>query len=254
MDYTPTTGLKWRILSKEGNKVELIAERGDNNSFYLQGYQGYNNAVALLNNACNKMYVNSELGAVTARNLKIEDIEAHYTGEGATNQEYTPTSGKYYPEIFALEEGGNIDNKGYGSLKRSDMPSTRLNSEGYIVQTERKQANPLKGKYTYYSFTMASDNMNRDGGDGSLYTSLFSHTRGNYQWLASRCVYLGSSDANFYVFYVYSSSVSARNLYYSNSSVERRRLCGAPRSYNQSKIRTNRRQWRRNSRKPIYNY
>jgi len=108
MDYTPTTGLKWRILSKEGNKVELIAERGDNNSFYLQGYQGYNNAVALLNNACNKMYVNSELGAVTARNLKIEDIEAHYTGEGATNQEYTPTSGKYYPEIFALEEGGNV--------------------------------------------------------------------------------------------------------------------------------------------------
>ena len=49
------------------------------------------------------MYVNSELGAVSARNLKIEDIEAHYTGEGPTFEESTPTN-KYYPEIFASEE------------------------------------------------------------------------------------------------------------------------------------------------------
>jgi len=217
IDYVPTEGLKWRILSKEGNKVELISETGDNSQFHLRGYQGYNNAVALLNNACNKMYVNSELGAVSARNLKIEDIEAHYTGDRAINKEDTPAS-KYYPEIFALEEGGSIDDNGYGSLKRSKMPKEGLNNEGYIVQTAPKQASILKGKYTYYCFTMTEDNMNKEVGKGKLYTTLFSNLNGN-QWLASRCVTIGNSYAEFYIFATAGSQVTQFYLYNTDNSM-----------------------------------
>jgi len=216
-DYLPTTELKWRILSKSENKLELISERGDDNQFYLRGYQGYNNGVALLNNACNQMYTNKELGAISARNLKIEDIEAHYTGTMASQTEHTPP-GTYYPNIFAQEEGGNIDDKEYGSLGRSKMPKSGLNSEGYIIQEGKKQASALKGKYTYYTFTMTADNMNKSGEDGNLYTSLFSHKSNTYQWLASRCVYYDSSHVYFHVFNVYRSGIGAGVLYNSYDS------------------------------------
>jgi len=212
--FRPTAELKWRILNKEGNKLQLISETEDNNDFYLQGYQGYNNAVALLNNACNKMYVNRELGAISARNLKIEDIEEHYTGEISTLEEHTPNN-KYYPEIFTKEQYGSIDGEYRGNLGRSNMPSSGLNEEGYIVQQDKKQASTLKGKHTHYTFTMSADNMNKDGEDGNLYTSLFSHTGSSnvYQWLASRCASVGSSYAEYYVFYVHIGSVTSSYLY-----------------------------------------
>jgi len=74
----------------------------------------------------------------------------------------------------------------------------------------------LKGKNTYYAFTMGADNMNKEGGDGSAYTNLFSSS--NTSWLASRCAICNSSYANFRLFYVSSSRVNAYALYGSDDS------------------------------------
>jgi len=62
---------------------------------------------------------------------------------------------------------------------------------------------------------MTVDNMNKDGGDGSLYTNLFSNTGSNYQWLASRCVYLSSSCVFFSMSYVERNTINANQLYQS---------------------------------------
>ena len=69
------TSLKWQILFADSNTLTLISEKPVHNGFYLGNYNGYNNGVLLLNNACKAMYSNSSLGA-TGRSLKIEDIES----------------------------------------------------------------------------------------------------------------------------------------------------------------------------------
>jgi len=112
------------------------------------------------------------------------------------------------------KRGGNIDDKGYGSLGRSEMPKSGINAEGCIAQTEPKQANTLNGKYTYYTFTMTAENMNKNGGDGALYTKLF-HSLGNV-WLASHCVSINNSYATFCIFRIGQTSIYPYDLYRSD--------------------------------------
>ena len=133
------------------------------------------------------MYSNSSLGA-TGRSLKIEDIESVSSFKGTDysssyGQEYTPYY-KYYPNIFAQEEGGNTSGS-YGSLGRSEQSS-------YV--TGYSQAGTLRGKWTYYNYTMSTSYMNQK------YVTLFNCSPTS--WLASRCVDYGSLGAYFRVFYV----------------------------------------------------
>ena len=162
-----------RILFVNDDTLALIAENPTNTNFYLQGANGYNNGVKLLNDACAAMYSNSSLGAV-ARSIDIEDIEAvssydktTYSGYG---QEYSPLN-KYYPNIFKDELTGSVDGR-YGSL-------LGLSDQTDWV-TGSTQATILGGKWTYYTYTMTTSYMN------STYVNIF--TNSNTYWLASRCV------------------------------------------------------------------
>ena len=194
------TNLKWRILDASDNTLTLISNTTANTDFTLEGPNGYNNGVLLLNNACKAMYSNSNLGAI-GRSLNIDDIEAYSTYEGASLSEYTP-SNTYYPNIFALELTGSI-NGTYGS--RYDLSE----QEEYI--TGSAQASTLRGKLTYYTFTMSTSTMK-----SQIYVDLFSSSTDT--WLASRCVNLGSGAAFFEMFYVNNSSVDTGWLYYSPNS------------------------------------
>jgi len=197
----PTSTLKWRILSKSSSKIELIAATEDSNPFYLMGFRGYNNAVQLLNNACKEIYSNSELGAV-ARNLNMEDIAPHYKGtsEPRGNQS-TITTNKAYPIILAQEENGNLNGTGYGTLKRSQMPST-----GYIEQDKKMIAEKsVIIKNTHYAMSLNAS----DFGD---YADLFkSSSQSSVSWVASRCT-MGYQyiTATFMIF-----STSLNQVYYS---------------------------------------
>ena len=62
--FSTNTEAQWQILFVNDDTLALIAENPTNTNFYLQGANGYNNGVKLLNDACAVMYSNSSLGAV----------------------------------------------------------------------------------------------------------------------------------------------------------------------------------------------
>lgn len=115
--------LNWRVLSiNDDGTVDLISDTPTSQSIYLQGSTGYNNGVYLLNDVAASLYSNKSLG-VTARSLTIEDIEKGMNesgldyvhsynngyktvGETAT---YTSASYRYYPNLYAQENGSGID-------------------------------------------------------------------------------------------------------------------------------------------------
>ena len=108
------TTLKWRILDASDNRLTLISDTTANTGFTLQGADGYNNGVLLLNNACKAMYSNSGLGAI-GRSINIEDIEDVSSYEVSNKETVSIPSYRNYPNIYALEKTGsakwNIWNK-----------------------------------------------------------------------------------------------------------------------------------------------
>ena len=66
--------LNWRILDIQNGQVRLISEVPTTVKITLKGYNGYNNAVKLLDDTCNTLYNNSKL-ASKVQNLKMEDIQ-----------------------------------------------------------------------------------------------------------------------------------------------------------------------------------
>jgi len=200
--YTASS-LKWRVLSKdeESNTIEIISAKEDENTFALKGFKGYNNGVKILNDACNTLYVNTEKGAVSARNLKIEDIEAHHkAGERkASEREFTLTN-KYYPEIFANEVNGSI---------------AKSNQDEFVSQTGEKSGN-INGKITFYGFAMSTFRM-----DNQTSIDLFSCTEGKLQWLSSRCVdYANDNKAYFALSCVTCSYIGNGILYNSENATD----------------------------------
>ena len=160
---TQETSLKWRVLDKvkdeDGNDcVRLISEMPTTSTVALEGYNGYNNAVYLLDKTCRTLY--SKAGySENVQNLKIEDIQKYMTttdystidsSYGTTN--ITPSS-KYYPSILLQEEGQTVTSDG------TTQPTTRLGlseQETPINQTEpNPEATSWTVKYTYWDKTMA---------------------------------------------------------------------------------------------------
>jgi hypothetical protein len=80
---TQTTGLQWRVIGiNDSGELELIcATPTSSGGVVFSGATGYNNGVYLLNDMCEKLYSNTELG-IKARSLTIEDIEKRFSDEG----------------------------------------------------------------------------------------------------------------------------------------------------------------------------
>ena len=197
-NFSTITRLKWRIfeVDKKNNKLILISDTAANTDFVLDGSNGYNNGVLLLNNACKAMYSNDSLGA-TGRSLNIDDIEAYSTYPGATLLEIT-SSGRSYPNIFEKEKTGAPYGK-YGT--ELDL------SEQYEYITGTSSGNSLfKVKLTEYTFTMSTGTMN-----SQIYVDLFSSSTA--AWLASRCTGYGDYWADFRMFYVSDDTVDTNCLY-----------------------------------------
>ena len=52
--------LNWRVLDIKGGQVRLISELPTTSKIKLNGYNGYNNAVKLLDDTCNTLYTNKQ--------------------------------------------------------------------------------------------------------------------------------------------------------------------------------------------------
>ena len=194
---------KWKVLSIENGKVELVANEPTSGSVYLENVQGYNNGVKLLNDACSSLYGNTSKG-ITARSLNIEDIEkymleaklteAHSYGDAVkygnqVSSAYT-SIWVYYPVIYASEKLSVINgNKNTTGLGMSEQTS-------FIEKTDNEASNGKIGAATniqpyqtyWYKDNTYMQNAFRTAEGGANYYDLLIKTSTNY-WLASRAVW-----------------------------------------------------------------
>ena len=238
------TDWKWKVLSidEATGQVELIASAPTTGTVRLQGAQGYNNAVKLLNDACNSLYGDSTKG-IEGRSVDIDDIEKYMTEEALTgaHQETSPTSNTQYgnqvssaystsnsryPVIYAQEKkavitksDGNVNNVETG-LDLSEQ--TRL-----IERLEGTSSTSSIGAITtatsiqpyqtfWYKDATFMETAFEDANNGVKYYSLFmpNGTSTTY-WMASRCVAPYSAHCRFLVSVVSSGNVSGGVMCYS---------------------------------------
>ncbi len=223
--------LKWQILDIKDGKLRLISAKPTTSQIYLKGYNGYNNAVYLIDKVCRTLY-STKKG--TAQNLKIEDIqnlmETNKANGGWDYKNYTNTNvdtGKYggasddyigensyYPIIFEKEKTGWVN-----GIKGTEL---NLSEQEYpINQSEKMPASPteenkIKVIQTYWDKAMSEKNW-----INPIYQNIFiqdSSTGSNFNtyWLSSRCVYATSTYARFDVRYIDSGKVATSYLYYSS--------------------------------------
>ena len=202
--------LNWRVLDIKDGQVRLISELPTTSKITLKGYNGYNNAVKLLDDTCSTLYSNSKF-ASKVQNLKIEDIqdkmvETNYSNITADyGKTFTPTN-KYYSSILLKEKEQKV--KGTEGTELDVSEQTEL-----INQTTKPRASSLEVKYTYWYKSMTSEDFK-----DSKYYELFINKGSNYAtyWMSSRCVNATSNDAYFSVRCVYSGNVFADFLYRSD--------------------------------------
>ena len=210
--FSTDSTLKWRILEVTDNTLTLISDTTANPTFGLESYNGYNNGVKLLNDACAAMYSNSSLGAI-GRSINITDIENHSRFDKTTSSEYGVNYGTefditynyttYYPRIHTQEK----------TLEASKQ------NQWYTGYSSGK----VTGKMTSYSYEMSTSYMD------SVFLELFKYQAGtetnlsNY-WIATRCLNMldwedGSAAFRWGLFYVESGSIDYELLYWDDNDI-----------------------------------
>ena len=193
--------LNWRVLDVKDGQVRLISEVPTTSTIALSGYNGYNNAVKLLDDTCSTLYSNSKF-ASKVQNLKIEDITAYMkTQPTEDTTEYKPTNINY-PKILEQEENQTVEN----SVTNNKLG---VSEQHDFVTTGKATSATSTLKKTYWSKSMTSEDFK-----DSKYYELLINNGSNYAtyWMSSRCVSAGSNYAAFDVRIVDSSVVDANGL------------------------------------------
>ena len=195
--------LKWRVLDVQNGQVRLISEAPTTSKIELYGYNGYNNAVKLIDDACSTLYTNKKL-ASKVQNLKIEDITKYMKTKPTEDTTTYSPSNKYYPEMLLKEKEQTVNGIVGTELGLSEQAE-------FINQTTKPQVNSWALKKTYWDQSMN----NTDSFTDSKYYELFINNESNYDayWMLSRCVFANSNYAFFGVRIVDSGDVGASSLY-----------------------------------------
>ena len=226
----------WKVLSIDENTgtVELVPSSATTGTVRLQGAQGYNNGVKLLNDACSSLYGNNEK-EITARSINIEDIEKYMTEEALTEaHNYTSsssntkygeqissaysTSGSKYPVIYAQEKLAVINGTPNGDtgldLSKQDTFVERTEGTNGAITT----ATSIQPYQTYwykdatFMSTAFKDYTKQDSSIANYYNLIMPKGTGTTYWVASRCVSTYSDYCNFSVRTVSSGGVSAHGM------------------------------------------
>ena len=199
--------LNWRVLDVKDGQVRLISEVPTTSKITLYGYNGYNNAVKLLDDTCNTLYNNSKL-ASKVQNLKLEDIkenmvETDYSNIDSRYGKIINPTNTYYPSIFSKEKEQKVNGTLGTELGLSEQ--TEL-----IKQTEVLQANSLEVKYTGWLKQMLKEDFK-----DNKYYELFINNGNDYKtyWMSSRFVLADNEHIDFYVSRVHSGYVTAYGMY-----------------------------------------
>ena len=164
------TTLNWRVLGKDGDHILLISGAPTNAGLNFYGYVGYNNYETVLNEACNVLYSNTELGA-TARSITMDDIDKYL---GGSNYDKTTFGGG-----SSTQEGYGYQNKNAitSKLKYDKETNTLTKKDCKILAKE------LTGNAYYYIATSGLiGSKNREILLGKEEKNTY------YNWVASRAV------------------------------------------------------------------
>lgn len=203
--------MQWRILDVKDEKIRLVSATSTISKIGLYNYNGYNNAVYLLDKTCDTLYSVNEIGK--AQNLKIEDIEEKInitqfdynqyensnvnTGKYGGTKEYT--SNLKYPNIYKNEVGckliDTLNNSG-NTLKISEQAS--------LIDGRSTATNILKTTQTYWKKEISKMDFKDFKDSNSKYYTLFINNGSNHStyWLSSRCVDCGNNSADFNIYNV----------------------------------------------------
>ena len=217
---------KWKVLSidKASGKIEMVPATTPSGTVTLEGAQGYNNAVKLLNDACSSLYGNTAKG-ITARSIAEEDFVkaggTKWTNKRAAyadvakygNQYGTPcTTYNYYPVMYKNEANHVIDGtKTESGLKQSEQTS-------FIAKTDEKATTSIQPYQTYYNTTDYATTASLLEGYSNI---LIPNGSSTTYWVASRCVilYSGSGLCEFSVSIVRGGYFGANGMFHSGAGV-----------------------------------
>lgn len=235
----------WKVFKIDENtgQVQLVPSKSIGSRFLrLQGAQGYNNAVQLLDGACSALYSQSNKG-ITARSIDMDDIEPlldqsklqtaknrynHYESSRSylnSNDQLTNpyTSNKYFPRIYEEENKSVINgNEKYNGLGLSALGNKLYSREeatlltgqttntnatsGYLEATTNIQ--PYQTHYYWKDALYTIDNY-----ANSTTASAYSAMLTNNFWVATRCVDVSEAFCNFYVRYVSKGHLNVNIMY-----------------------------------------
>lgn len=207
--------LNWRVLDvTDDGQVRLISDGPTTSKITLSGYNGYNNAVKLLDDTCSTLYNNSKLVS-KVQNLKIEDIQDKMVEKDYSkiDSKYGTTlepTYKYYSNILLKEKEQTVNG----------IPGTELGlseQKELINQTAKVQVSSWTVKYTYWDKEMLMTDFGEN--DGEMYFKLFINNGSNYStyWMSSRCISVSANYVSFLGQRVKSGHVGADAVYSSGN-------------------------------------
>ena len=224
---------QWKVLSidKNANKIEMVPATIPSGKVTLQGAQGYNNAVLLLNQACSSLYGNSSKG-ITARSIKEEDFvkaggtawtnarTAFSNGTVQYGNQYISaySSKNYYPIIYKNEINSVIDGtKKTNGLNPSEQATLIAKTDEVATDGYLKARASIQPYQIYYNTSNYAETSSLLGSYSSIVLPNGNTTK---YWVASRCVTLYSSDCGFHIRSIYNGYLGAADMIYSGSNVD----------------------------------
>ena len=211
--------LDWRVLDIKNGQVRLISATPTTSKIVLFADKGYNNAVYLIDKTCETLYNNTQL-ASKVQNLKIEDIQEHleydytqYENSKVDTGKYggtkTFTDKRYYPNLFAKEKMGWVDEVQGTELDLSEQTEP-------LNEKVTRAGKSIKITQTCWEKTMEENDFTK-----SKYYELFINNGSNYStyWISSRCTgvdpYFDYADFNVYT--VNGGKIKGKYLYDSDA-------------------------------------
>ena len=217
----------WKILRKyqeNGVKKVDMVPTASVGSLRLQGAQGYNNAVKMLDGACSNLY--STGSTITARSIKEEDYvkagKQSQEGDDETTNDWTrfrnglsvqgltaygtrlenaySKAKSWYPNIYALEIGNGLNND--GTLGISEQTGNLIERKINNVENTKFQADDgIRPLQTYYVMPSGHIKEKLSAATGNV---LVPQNNSNMFWVSSRSVLI---DAEMCIFGLFTRTV-----------------------------------------------
>lgn len=209
--------LQWKFYDIQDGVIRLISSSPTTQTIYLSSYNGYNNAVYLIDETCNCLYSTNAVGK--AQNLKIEDIEKYLTYDYTQYVNTEVTTGKYndtieyksplvlqYPNIYSSEKGCKAisDSENAGTIGLSEQKD--------LIEGKSTATNRLVITQTYWGKKMTNSDFKND----QYFTLLFNQHYTYY--LSSRYAYLTPYSAFLGLRRVTNYDLNGQNLFRTNDT------------------------------------